>query len=593
MIRQFYQRLPFRRMAGFGAPPPANPPRAWWWIGDVEWVLLRMAPGAVLLYTAIFILSQVTLLIALLLPWSILASLSFGQVSVRLRWIFEGYGPSTVVPVLMVLIVVFFAVHLIAEAGNARLVRQTARQIIERHDKTGFSDALRSQAVPYLGRLLGFFATLLWSLLAAGLMAFFYPALLAVLIAYAVLGALAVKLLQPDKRWGPAISAELRGKAWWGVGFIILVGYVIFHAYHEILPRYWAVFAGLLLGRQILVNLVSLRANVNNLLKHAERVEALFLPDTPLAPPSRESDGFAGIAQRDARAAWLPPLLTAYRAEDCEVREDATQWEQGGKVLCLLLETTGQQDRALMIRVFHKSIVELGRHERNILIHAQPGWPAPEFLGESELPEGHLALVFAWAKGRGWLPRQAIVRPAMLVLRKNLFSCEIPEGLADRYKRGNIQLGQHLARIDWAHLQQLAPTPDVAASCSRLHDVWPALLRWLGQQPLQVVLDALASRRMTRGADGALMVCNWTRWRLEPLGMDWPFEERPRKELEQVLAEAALNRPALLAVTADDVCLVAHLEKFRRLDAAGNYEALFNMADSLEAQWRSRLEGVR
>jgi hypothetical protein len=184
------------------------------------------------------------------------------------------------------------------------------------------------------------------------------------------------------------------------------------------------------------------------------------------------------------------------------------------------------------------------------------------------------------------------MRPALLALRKNLFACEIPEDLADRYKRGNIQLGQHLARIDWAHVQQLAPTPDMAAACGRLKDVWPAMLRWLSRQPSQVVLDGVASRRMAEGADGALMVCNWARWRLEPLGMDWPFEERPRKELEQVLVEAALSRPALLAVTADDVCLVANLEKFRRLYAAGNYEAVFGMAGSLEAQWQSRQKEV-
>jgi hypothetical protein len=260
----------------------------------------------------------------------------------------------------------------------------------------------------------------------------------------------------------------------------------------------------------------------------------------------------------------------------------------------MLAESTEQQEeRALMIKVFHKSAIETGRHERNILIHAQPHWPAPAFLGESELQEGHLALVFAWVKGRNWLSRQEVRRPALLTLRKNLFACEIPEELTNRYKRGNIQLGQHLARIDWAHLQQLASAPEAAASCSRLRETWPALLHWLGQQPPQVVLDPLASRRMARGADGALMVCNWTRWRLEPLGMDWPFRERPEKELEQVLAEAALNRPALLAVTAGDACLVAHLEEFRKLNAAGNYAAVFSMMDTLETQWQSRQEGLK
>jgi hypothetical protein len=563
-----------------------GPLRAVSWVARMEGALLRMIPGVLVLHFALFVLSQITLLLALLLPWNILASLAMDRLPWRVAWLFDGYGPATAVPILMALVVGCFVAHLLAEAGKVRLVRQVARQIVERHDKTGLSDALRGQAAPFLGRLLRLFSALGWLLLAAAIMAWLYPVLFVALIGYVVVGTLVVAALRPGKRWGAVISAELRGKAWWGVGFIWLVGYVIYDAWHGVLPHFWALFPSLLLGRQILVFLTVLQAIVMFLLGRTERVEALFLPDTPLAPPRRESDGFAGLAQRDGRDAWLPALLAIYGAEAYVVREQATQWEQKGERFCLVLEDTRPgQDGALMIRVFHKDSLELGRHERNILAHAGAAWPAPKFLGESELLEGHLALVFEWAKGRDWLAHQALNRQMMLALRTALFSCEIPEELADRYKRANIQLGQYLARIDWALLRQLAPTPEVAAECDRLCENWPALLRWLDCQPTQVALDRLRWRLMAKGVDGMPMICNWTRWRLEPLGIDWPFRERSKKELEQVLAEAAVKRSALLSVTADDVCLIARLGEFRKLNAAGNYAGMFGMLDALKTEF--------
>jgi hypothetical protein len=558
--------------------------RAALWVAHMWRILMRMIAGAVLLHFVLFVVSQVTLLLALLLPWNILASLTTDRLPWRVAWLFDGYGPATAVPILMALVVGCFVAHLLAEAGNARLVRQASRWIVDRHDKTGLSDALRGQAAPFLGRLLRLFSVCGWLLLAAIIMALLYPALFAALLVYIVVGALVILTLRPGKRWGTAISADLRGKAWWGVGFIWLVGCVIYHAWHGALPHFWALFPSLLLGRQILVFLTAVQTNVTFLLGRAERVEALFLPDAPLAPPQRQSDGFAGLAQRDRRAAWLPGLLAAYGAGDFEVREQATRWETNGRVLCLLVDAPGsQQDRALLIRVFHKNIRELGRHERNILVHAGRHWPVPEFLGESELREGHLALVFEWAKGQDWLTRQEINRQVQLEVRKSLLACEVPAELVDRYKRGNIQLGQHLARIDWVLLRQMALTPELAATCDRLRGNWSALLRWLDQQPFQVLLDKLVWRLMARGKDGAFVVSNWANWRLEPLGIDWPLGWT-KQELEQMLAQAALSRPALLSVAADDVCLVARLEELRKLNADGNYTAVFGVLGALETQ---------
>ncbi|ABL70496.1 hypothetical protein [Paracoccus denitrificans] len=566
--------------SGDGAALRSLSPDAVRWLWRMGRALQAELAWPAPLYTVLFILSQIALLLALLLPWNILATLSLGHSSVRLQMIFGELGSGTVVTILMTLVLVCFVLHLAAEAGAARLGRYAAAIIVERHDKLGFSNSLREQASTYYRRFLRFFAMLAYCLIAAVLIGLSYPALLVILIAYVVAGTLLVSFLPLAAEQG--VGAELRGKGWWGLGFLLLVGWVIHDAWRGAMPQFWAVFMALLLSRQILIFLMLSATILAGLLRRKERIEALFLADAPLRPAARLEGGLPALLAPPLRDNWLRPLLADMGARGFILDEAATQWAERGKILYLVARSDDPGDRrALLLKLFYQSLAGMGRHERDLLQAAGTDWPAPELLSAREV-EGHLALVFRWRADWSWLPASKD-RDLTLALREKLLACEIPLDLADRYTRSHQRLPQSLARIDWSILSGLAVTAEQAAACAVLHGSWQTVLDWLARQPSQIVLPLLTARRMAEGTGDIPRICNWTHWQWEPVGADWPFRDRPERELQQCLEAAARQRPALAGFQVADGLLVALLAEFLRRNQAGDFSAMLGMVVQLEA----------
>ncbi|WP_313351596.1 hypothetical protein [Paracoccus sp. (in: a-proteobacteria)] len=565
-------------------------PDAFRWLWSMGRTLQAELAWPVPLYTLLFILSQIALLFALLLPWNILATLSLGHNSVRLQMIFGELGSATVVTILMALVLGCFTLHLVAEAGAARLGRRAAAIIVEKHDKLGFSDSLREQAASYYRRFLRIFAMLAYCLIAAAVIGLSYPALLGILTAYVVAGALLVSFLPPATE--QSVGAELRGKSWWGLGFLLLVGWVIYDAWREAMPQFWAAFTALLLSRQILIFLMQSTMTLAALLRRKERVEALFLANTPLRPAVRRASDLPVLLTPMLRDSWLRPLLADVGAEDFVLDEAATQWAERGKILYLVARSGNSDDpRSLLLKLFHQSLAGMGRHERDLLQAAKADWPAPELLSVREV-EGHLALVFCWESGWPWLSA-AKDRNLTLALRQKLFACEIPPDLADRYMRSHPRLPQSLAGIDWSILSGLVSTPEQTSACAVLGGMWPAVLDWLARQPSQIVLPLLTARRMALGKGNIPLICNWTQWQWEPFGADWPFRDRPERELQECLEAAARQRPALVGVRVVDSLFVALLAEFLRRSLAGDFTTMLGMVVELEvALRRSSLVGA-
>ena len=279
-------------------------------------------------------------------------------------------------------------------------------------------------------------------------------------------------------------------------------------------------FFSLLLARQALTLLMLSATSLTILHRRREQIEALFVADAPLAQSARREVGLAALLAPDLREGWLPALLADMGGgESLPLDEAAMEWAERGKVAYLVARGRPDRDnRALLIKLFHRSLAAMGHHECDLLEHAGPDWPAVVLVGKREI-EGHLALVFHWRADCAWAPPPTD-RTVTLTLRKHVLSCEIPADLAARYLRSRQRLPQAICAVDWPMLAGLAATPEQAADCARLEAVWPTLRGRLACQPSQIVLPKLTARRMVRTANGSRLICNWTLWRWEPLGFD-------------------------------------------------------------------------
>lgn len=530
------------------------------------------------IYTLLFILSQITLLLALLLPWNILATLSLGHSPARFEEIFGQLGSGPVVGILMALVLICFGAHLAAEAAGASMCQRASAVIIDRHRKLGLSDSLRGSAASDYRRILRLFAMIAYSIIAAILIAVSYPALLVILVAYVTLGAMVAAIMPPAAP--QSVASELRSKAWWGIGFICLVGWVVRDAWHGTMPSFWSVFFALLLARQALIFLMMSVSSLGVLLRRRDRVEALFVADRLVTMPPRPQAGLTALLAEDRREGWLNPLFSELGAEDLSLDPGATHWAERGKVAYLVARSEKPgSGPGLMIRLFQQSVAGLGHHEAELLKHGTQDWPVPAFLGAREI-DGNLALVFRWPEECDWAP-SVEDRKETLALRSRVLGCEIPYDLAARYLRSRARLPERAGVVDWPVLAGIAKTGDQATACAAIASAWPLVMDWLCQRPSQIVLPKITARRMAGqpAADGdrRRLICNWTLWQWEPLGFDWPWRERPERDLRHCLDLATQTRPSLADCRLEDALLVAVVASFTDRSEAGDFGAMLDM----------------
>uniref|UniRef100_A0A1I8ATN9 Poly(Glycerol-phosphate) alpha-glucosyltransferase n=1 Tax=Steinernema glaseri TaxID=37863 RepID=A0A1I8ATN9_9BILA len=359
-------------------------------------------------------------------------------------------------------------------------------------------------------------------------------------------------------------------------GFICLVGWVIHDAWRGTLPSFGTVFFTLLLARQTLIFLMMSASTLGVLWRRRERVEALFVADRPFMTQSHQEVGLTELLTEDRRDTWLPSLLAEMSPEHLSLDWAATQWTEQGRVAYLIAHPTNPgYEHSLMIRLFHRSVVGMGHHEAELLTHGTEDWPTPTLLGKRDV-EGNLALIFrCWGKCE-WAPPMTD-RNDTLALRGQILGCEIPDDLALRYLRSRSRLPERATTINWPMFSGMARTASEVADCARVEAAWPRLTEWLRHRPSQIVLPKMAARRMARGANGGRLICNWTHWKWEPLGFDWPWSERPEHDLRQCLDAAAQVRPVLADCLVEDVLLVAVVASFTDRSETGAFSAMLDL----------------
>lgn len=555
--------------------------QGWQWALGLCRAVLAATPGHVAGCVFLYVASQLTLLAALLLPWKILLVLSTRQFPQSLPSFLASYETRDLVLVLGAGSLVSFLLHQICEAGIGFVCSSGVSTLLDRHRKTGLFNNHRALAAQLYRRLLRSLAAIVCCALIMLWLAFAYPLLLAALATCLVFGQ-AAALRWNAMRIPPTFrpSSEQLTKAWWGGGFLYVLGWVIADYWQGGFPHLTIAFISLLLVRQALIFAAALYQNFRLLYEQRSRVDALFFADTPWLPPARKDDGFKTLLDTQCRKQWVRDLLSrraGFSGRELEIR--CRTAESGRIVYLTVAANDGGKDDAFLLKLYHRSRDAVSQHEEEILRVAADSWPAPRFLGSHEI-EGHSCLVFGWHADRKWLSTREL-SPRLLELREMLLECRLPEPLICRYDRSHPSLSRRLLEVDWSHLRSLAPSERMADLCDELRDHWPAILRELDALPRQLVLPAL-DRRMMAAAEGEIpVICNWNRWRWEPVGAGWPFRRRPFQQLCDVLASAGGTRSELRGVNAEQAHRAAVLFEFDQLRRSGEFDAALQLLEPI------------
>lgn len=531
-----------------------------------------------------FILSRVSFLLAMVLPWKILAVASgMGSAYFNALNFFDGYDEKLQVAYLGGVVVALFTIHLVLDFVFDYLVEKGAGKAIERSNKRGVFNNYRNFAKRIYKYYVTFFSAFLYTVLVFVLLAFFYPSLILNFVLYGfatfvvALVCLGVFELQVDERssWLPVFY-----KVWWHVGFVLALIWAITDYWQETMPVLLITFLSLLLYRQGLVMITVMANNGQKIYTNRVRAGQIFsaLPNSQYQVKAELNVEFEQLVTHIEQQNWLaeicrekfPDLLSNRLTKVCHLVE-------AGNVAYITVTPQSEElADGLLIKLFNTNREALAEQEIALLKSADNSWPFITLLEDRKI-NNYPAFICCWPVGSVWLQESErnTIAPE---LRKKLLLCDLPENVIMLYKHSQAGLLDRVNNVLWEHLQAYSGVNADKVDWDGLPAILSKLLPKIEEMPKQLSLGSLNSR-MTLGSKEDPRIANVTRWAWEPVGSAWPLNRL--KQFDEALLEAAKDRVELVEVDPEMAKLVARLYEFERRYRNKNYAGAVNVLSNL------------
>lgn len=552
-------------------------------LGRLAWGVVRIAPMQAALFVLLHLLAQASLLVALVLPWKLIAHAGDAAGGTLLMQPWPDH-PLQWHEVAM-LVVASLAIYTCAELSMGVVRRQGERRVHSSLDRFPIFDGNQKQFQLNFRRILYSLSRAFAVVMVALALGWIYPALLVACVPYFVVGLLGVWILSRDY-W---ISDKIRGlgetgalrNSWVGGGLLYagVVAYLDFERGE--MPVLSLALLGLLLLRLALASAAQLVVVLRALVDRIDRLEAFFSGGGRASDGEGKAMALLSLAKPERRLAWVREALQGCADPRAEVSVSDCWIFRGGWALCTTVRCTvaGQPDRVYLIKVFDACAQERVFNEICLVLDAPASWPVPRLLQRC-VAHGHSGLIYEWSDRAG--PVAKAERPACLsAVRERLLSCRLAAASQARYARSRSQLPERLRAIDWYEVAALLSGAGGDAAAS-LRAGWEQVIALARALPGQLVIPHLQFMRLDR-VDDRVVLSNLSKWCWEPVGSGWPVA-LDSQAWEGVLARACTERSELARVSVAQARLMAFCHEFERLwrgrDFDGAVDLVVPMADA-------------
>lgn len=553
------------------------------WAWSVGGKIFRVVPAASILVVIFTLASQVSALLAALLPLKVIILLGSERVPAYFPALLHGYERSTLILGLCITAVVFFTFHLIAEGLLTRLSDHGARALIARSRKlTLFDNQERTLSKAYQ-RFAGTLAGGVFIAIASIALITVYP-----LQALVVAGYLAIT-------WAGLILIHHFTSVFHGhtedhlfkligilgsVGFFITFGCIV----ADILlgsdvSVFWALFT-LLLVRQVLRRCASFVTDLISLYGQRLQLNALlFQGHVYSGKANGEASGSLwSLADPQKTHTWISPLIQRLIG-NIETEFELHILQSGMADLVQWRVEVAGSGQSYLVKVFGKSRAALARHEASLFTVMNEGCAPLGQLCLVEEVDGFHCHVFLWPVPSVLDP--ALAKRASMQVTSGLLALSPSSSLVDMFSRSRPMLWQ---RIDLEVLPRLELfAHDSRDLAKKWNGSWAAIRSRLQNMPLTLMTTDLSPDAIGYDGDGVIWACQWGRWSLEPVGAGWPVSEKTLPFLEFALIEAQRSRPELRHVELDDAKLAAYAFAFEKACQRQNYRTAVELLDLIFA----------
>lgn len=545
---------------------PTPPSGSLCWLWSLSRRFFLTVPGSTLIIIPVTLISQISMLLAFLLPLKVLILAGSNGVPHFFPQSLLQVGRETLIIALSAATLLFYLTHLATEKLIHWISSRGIKHLLNVNQKIILFDNQDDIAAASYRRYTDALANTVFIACVWVSLGFFFPPMCYLLVGYtlfclALVGTSYRHSTSLRQRIDESFNSIISVLA--AIGFILAFLLLVIHFLSNEDQGLLLAIISLLLARQTFQRSNRILSAISNLHNNRLKLNALFFAEHSTTPVDEKQFQFWSLFSPETREAWLRPLLSEHLA--IEPTKLTFRWHQtrAKEVAALEIEAydsanhlTGQY----LLRAYGKSPSLPASHEATLLFdESNTNLPALPLLAAGQigkwpchifsLPEGSTTSVPSKHANR---------------YLTTLMAYEPPEDLAARYSHSHPLLWQ---RLDATTIERLymAADDNTRPQVNSLEEQLPNILETVRKLPLMIMNPTVNPNTLLIDAENRLWITDWSRWALEPLGSGWPIAPQSLNTLPEALRNASEQRPALQPVKAQDVALTALLFQFEKL----------------------------
>lgn len=521
---------------------------------------IRVVPVATLLIVLLSLVSQISTLLASVMPLKVVIMLGSDGVPRYFPGSFSSINRDILIAALSAGTLGFFLLHLLAEHVVGWVTSASTSRLLAKSQKMVLFENQNEVAASSYQRYSRALASGVFIVLALCGVGWFYPWMSFVIVGYFFVVLFFFWGLQQQSlgfrerlESNLAQTLNLAG----GVGFFVAFGFLVVDFIFWSPPGVIIAIVSLLLIRQIMQRASGMIGDLTSLYRQKTKLDALFFHGKVLLPQQvRSEKSLWPLLETERRKAWVTAVLQELIGQ--EKGEVDCRWLQLGTpdVAGLRAKSAGRQ---YLVKLFEINRSSWALHEATLMAEPASHLPAPRWVGATKVEKFH-CLVYELSQGDQPQPRQ--VNKITQELRRELLTAQPHTGTIKRYVRSKPLLWQRLEHGMIERLRVAADTPEQQREVAMLLEYLPMLHQQLKVLPLtlhnpEIKQDAIWVLPEEGDQCPTPISLNWGRWSLEPIGSGWPENEKQLVELGDALRTAATKRPELADIRVEQAELSA------------------------------------
>lgn len=536
------------------------------WLLSLGRRFLRVVPFLTLYSVAATLLSQLTLLLAFVLPLKVILLLGSDGIPRYFPEQFKEFDRQSLILALSALAIVLYVVHLVAERVISICVANGSQKLLVRSRKMVLFENQDEMAAKSYQRFSRGLASVVFIVAFVPLLVWLNLYLAGIFVSYAVLAvAVCLVLARFNKGFESLwLSGRNRVPALLGsVGFLLCFAFMVAEFLWLVAPSVLVAVVCLLLLRQLFKHLVSIVNDVVALVEKRRQLSALFFHGQRLLEaPRHGSDGLWSKVEPSIRDEWLGQALVDATGHRFVI--SAVRWLQLGVadvIAYRVVAAYGEKEQCFLVKLYEHNRSAMAKHEASLLAE-QNGLPSLQLIGVTDVASRYHCHVFALDSARQALGKKWPVRCE--VARTTLLACQPNEDLTAMFRRSKPCLAQRMERDVLRRMRCLLSDASHLKALDTYEINFDAIRALLSSLPLAYVNPDIRRGLVMLDDFNQVLVCHWARWSLEPVGCGWPVDDRAMGLLKEAWTLATSQRTDMAGVTLQQLKLSALLYAFEK-----------------------------